>query len=575
MAISHTNPPPVDYSSRDYASIRADGLVLIPLFLPEYTDHNQTDPGIMILGLFSAAEDRLNYYVDIASLQSNITTAITRTAIVNHAKMLNYQPSGPDAAQVDLTLTIGAPIGGPGDLTVPAGTQLTASNGEIYELDADAVFPFDGITTELTGVGATHGETIDELVVVSDGRADQSYELRQYPVLDDPFTVTVNAVSWDETTALPLQDYDDQVFYRQRNENDHVKVFFGDGVHGAIPPYNQDVRCIYRVGGGVEGQIEAGAIDESQNIAYGAPPVISVSFTNPLASSGGAEHEGDEAVRANAPKNWGTQERCVTSADYEVKAEAVSGVGKAQAVPRYINEMLIYIGPSGGGTASAALLTSVETALEDFKMATDSVTAISASYVDLVVSGTVYVFEDYERSSVETATETAVESLMTFDNRTFGSNSTAVGDVKFSNLVGAVENVTGVDYIILDTFRIEPSVTYHTWNGDLEIQNIATNDETVAETWTIQFISTTEFTVTGSVSGTQTTTGTVGTSYVSDDGRIAFDMSAVAVLSPVFGDKATFRVSQYIETDNIRVLEGQIARLQSTNLSLTFTGGIE
>ncbi|GAH56550.1 unnamed protein product, partial [marine sediment metagenome] len=50
---------------------------MIPLYLEEWTDHNASDPGMALVGLFSAAEDRLNYYIDRSTEQSALSTALT------------------------------------------------------------------------------------------------------------------------------------------------------------------------------------------------------------------------------------------------------------------------------------------------------------------------------------------------------------------------------------------------------------------------------------------------------------------------------------------------------------------
>ena len=568
---NHTDPPPISYSSRDYTGIRTDGLLMIPYFLPEWTDHNQTDPGVALLGLFSATEDRLNYYIDAGVQQSALTTALTRKAIVAHANSIFYQPAGPDAATVDLTLTIPAaiPVIDPA-LPIPAGTQVTSDTGEIFETDVLVTFPNDNTTTTLTGVAATHGTTVSETLAISDGRQNQEYLFNTSPVLDDSTSVLVNAVAWDEEPALLLEDSTTQAYYLERDDLDKMTVFFGDGVHGTIPPSGQLIEATYRVGGGVVGQIGAGAINEIQ--AFPGP--INVTFTNPLASSGGGPHESDEEIQLNAPRNWATQERCVTLTDYVAKALQVSGVGKAAAYANYINIIEMFIAPAGGGTATTTLLTAVETNLSLINMATDVIEAFTATYVDTVITAEVFVLDDYRQSDVETVTDAVVEDLFAFSNREFGKDNDATGDVKFSNTVAEIENAPGVDYVIMNEFRMEPIVSYETWNGDVSV-TASTNDDTISEVWTVTFTSATAFIVEGSISGAQPTAGVLGTVYISDDERITLTVVSTGVNPPLNGDYATSRVSKFLATDNIQVKKGEIAQLQSANLNLTFTGGIE
>jgi len=570
--LNNSDPPPIDYSSRAYAEIRSDAMIMIPLYLEEWTDHNASDPGMALVGLFSAAEDRLNYYIDRATEQSALSTALTRYSIVEHAKTVGYQPSAPGAAQVDLTISIDPallPLG-TGDVTIPAGTQRTAATGERYELDSTVIFPDDGVTTELTAVAATHGVTVDETIAVSDGRPNQSYLFTQKPVLDTPITVLVNAVAWDVQNALTLSESADLDYYLQRNEHDQVSSNFGDNINGKIPGNTHAIRAIYRVGGGVAGQIQAGSINENQ-VFLG----VSFNFTNPAASAGGGPAELDTEIKTNAPQMWASQDRAVTDDDYEVHALQVNGVGKSYAYASGINVMNVVVAPTGGGLAPTAMLTAVYNYLLDKKVETDVLNVMSVIYVQVIVAGTVVVRQNWENDAVEPVCDANVEDLFAFASRDFGSDTTAQGDVKFSNLAGVVENTPGVDYVEFDEFRIDPLVVYEVWNGDVEVTDLTTSDDTIAETWTVQFTSDTQYIVTGSVSGVQSTIGTISptATYITDNGEVSFMVSSTGVTDPLIGDKATFRVSPFLTVDKIRVLAGEIASLFS--LDLTYTGGLE
>jgi hypothetical protein len=67
-------------------------------------------------------------------------------------------------------------------------------------------------------------------------------------------------------------------------------------------------------------------------------------------------------------------------------------------------------------------------------------------------------------------------------------------------------------------------------------------DAAVDETWTITFTSATEFTVTGSVSGLQTATGTVGTEYTNDASTVYFKV-IVGLVAWTAGDTIAFDIA--------------------------------
>jgi hypothetical protein len=92
------------------------------------------------------------------------------------------------------------------------------------------------------------------------------------------------------------------------------------------------------------------------------------------------------------------------------------------------------------------------------------------------------------------------------------------------------------------------AITYNPLNtGNGYVSAEGADDSAGDETWTIDFTSATEFTVTGSVSGLQTATGTVGTEYSSDGSEITFTIIAGTTAWDT-GDEITFAVEDGLNT---------------------------
>jgi len=93
-----------------------------------------------------------------------------------------------------------------------------------------------------------------------------------------------------------------------------------------IPPRGQDtVRATYTTGGGVAGNVEAGAITDLKT-----PISLVESVDNPLPADGGAAAEPTDAVGSRAASRIKTRGRAVTAADYE--QVAMTTVRKLAAV---------------------------------------------------------------------------------------------------------------------------------------------------------------------------------------------------------------------------------------------------
>jgi hypothetical protein len=109
------------------------------------------------------------------------------------------------------------------------------------------------------------------------------------------------------------------------------RLLFGDGTNGRLLPPGTDnvVARLYRAGGGVAGNVPAGAIGQ---VLAGIPYVSGV--TNPSPAEGGAESESLARVAVRGPQAFRHRERALSAADYESLAlEASAGVAVARALP--------------------------------------------------------------------------------------------------------------------------------------------------------------------------------------------------------------------------------------------------
>ena len=104
-----------------------------------------------------------------------------------------------------------------------------------------------------------------------------------------------------------------------------MTVNFGDNQNGKIPaPGTNNVRAVYRVGGGVQGNVGANKINRMVSNIYEVSSV-----TNPSPASGGVDRETVESIKRMAPRMLRTLWRAVTAEDYKTLAEALPGVAKA------------------------------------------------------------------------------------------------------------------------------------------------------------------------------------------------------------------------------------------------------
>jgi hypothetical protein len=93
---------PIDYTSRDYASLREDLIKAVQLRIPQWTADDPTDFGLAIVEAFAYMGDIMSYYIDRAANETFLSTATQRESISAIAKTLGYFPASARSSSVRL-----------------------------------------------------------------------------------------------------------------------------------------------------------------------------------------------------------------------------------------------------------------------------------------------------------------------------------------------------------------------------------------------------------------------------------------------------------------------------------------
>ena len=253
--------PKLDYTSRDFVSIRDDLIKAIPFYTPEWTDTNPDDFGIVLTELFSGMGDVLHWYIDMEANENYLPTALSRQSVARLLALIGIQLKGVQAAKTSLVFTIAAPLGY--DFVIPAGTQVQTSgltNVVIYETDEDVTI-LTGSTTSPV-VSATEGQTQSGVVLAAsaDGSQFQRYQIPDSNVLEDDIQVFVDGVLWPQLESVVLAGPTEAAWQLEKDADDTLYVRFGDGVTGEIPIATSVITTDYRVSMGALGNNGVGTI---------------------------------------------------------------------------------------------------------------------------------------------------------------------------------------------------------------------------------------------------------------------------------------------------------------------------
>ena len=356
-------PPQLDYTSKDFDSLRARLIELAKSGFPGWSDFQVPSFGTTLLELFAFVGDVLCQYQDQQARESRLITATQRQNVIALCQMLGYRLHGAVAATCDVELGLARVTGA--DVTVPAGAVCaTADRPEPvrFQLLEPVTFRAGQAPPRASGV-AEQSQSFEERADTV-GTPYLQIALQQSPYLDRSLTISDATGTWAEVDTFLGSGPIDRHFVVSIDAQDHATVAFGDGRNGLPPAGTLVFR--YKTGGGAIGNIAAGALTTVETPvvdALGMP--VSVTVTNPAAASGGIDRETLAHAKLVAPLSLRAPARSVARSDFEEHALEVPGVARALMLTSNEDPTVaensgdLVIVPQGGGGPSQALLDQV------------------------------------------------------------------------------------------------------------------------------------------------------------------------------------------------------------------------
>jgi predicted phage baseplate assembly protein len=316
----------------------------------------------------------------------------------------------------------------------------------------------DTVTIYGNVVKATHGETRSEVLGSGDGsKALQEFTLRQPPLthvsapnpagVECTLVVHVNDVQWHEADSLAVLQPTDRKFITRTDDDGNTTVVFGNGQRGArLPTGQENVKAVYRNGIGKPGNVKADQVTLLSTRPLGVNAV-----TNPLRASGGADKEGRDQARQNAPLAVATLDRLVSTQDYADFARTFAGIGKASAGRLSDGfRQLVHVTIAGADDIpieeTSDLYRNLSKALHDFGDPYLPIQVEVRRLLLLVIQARVRVLPDYLWEKVEPNVRAALLEKFSFASRELGQ------DALLSEAISAIQSVEGVQFVDVDKF---------------------------------------------------------------------------------------------------------------------------
>jgi predicted phage baseplate assembly protein len=374
----------------------------------------------------------------------------------------NDVPKSTKIADAELVMLAGADLEAnpaiPGD-SLHSFINL-ASGGLAYSYVRSTVKIYGNV------VDATQGESRNEVL----GSGDATQPLQEFPLRQSPLTyvaavtpsgiestlqVRVNDILWQETDQVAALGPADRAYLTQTDDSANTTVVFGNGLHGArIPTGVENVKAAYRVGIGSSGNVDAGQITLLATKPLGVKEVI-----NPIRASGGADRDGRDQTRRNAPVAVMALDRLVSIQDYADFARSFAGIGKASSVSMAFQGLeMVHVTVAGAENASidstSDLFQNLVAAFLKFGDPQQPVQLGVAETLLLVIQASVAILPDYEFESVVPNIRAALLATFGFDSRSLGQS------VAQSEVISAIQNVEGVSHVQLTALSAAPETDF-------------------------------------------------------------------------------------------------------------------
>lgn len=462
--------PSFDYTSRDYLSIRQDIIDRASTLLPEWSNRNSSDFGMVLVDLWAYIGDILHYYVDRAAAETYLGTAVNKSSIMALANLFDYRPAYQTSSVGFVSLTASYPNHSD-TIVIPANTGFVAPATDneplVYFTSTASASMGPSISSATIQVAEGKYESNESPIqavtrtTYSNGTAGQRFNLRYTGVVASSVVVNVaegptiggspSNVQYFYTSDLTLTASDSKVFGIEIASDGVAQIIFGNGVNGKIPNNRAEVTVSYRRGQGSVGNIVSGritAFDSGSNIN-------NVSVTSSTSTTGGTDSESLESMKANIPLMFRTQNRAVSLQDFKDLALRVPQVVKATCTTSSSN-VTVYGLPYQSDyltntSSSITVPTYIKDSIKEYFASRTLVGASvgAASSVPLTgvnISATIHVATNAVTYWVASAVADAIDSFFIFDNVSFGQT------LSLGAFYKAIQSIEGVDYVNISVF---------------------------------------------------------------------------------------------------------------------------
>ena len=390
--------------------------------------------------------DTLAYNTYISSYNANMVSnevfldsATLRENVVSIARNIGYLPRSRKSSKTNISFSVDASTSNVSILTLKAGpVALSASNFNkqsfTFCIMEDITVPVDSTGTAVfDNINVCEGSYLNSVFVVNSSLPNQRFILPNAGIDTNNIRVLVRDSSTSTVTRKYTQydnligvDTDTPLYFLRETEAERYEVLFGDGVFGkSIEEPNQIEVTYLSCSGSVSNGLSSFTYIGSLIDQNGATVTSGISgLTVNSVSSGGAEIESVESIKKLAPNIYASQNRAVTSTDFETlipriypETESVSAYGGEETDPPQYGKVFISIKPYNGVFISDEVKRNIQLELRKYSVAGIVSEIIDLKYLFIEVDTNVYYNSNLTSGSSQVVTS-VTNNIINYANST-------------------------------------------------------------------------------------------------------------------------------------------------------------
>jgi hypothetical protein len=326
-----------------------------------FTDYDFEGSSISVLLDILAYNTHYNaYYQNMVANEMFLDSAVVRNSVISHAKHIGYTATSRRSAIATIDIGI-IPTDNAGTLTIPRFQEFFSES--IDGVNYNFVTTKSYTTIRDCGVFNINGIEIVEGFprVLTFSYNSASNPKREFTISDitvDTSTLLVavqsSSTNTDSHTYTISTDATEinstsKVFFLEGGLDDTYKIKFGDGVIGSNLS-NGNIVIISYVSSSADAANKANSFTTGSISGYNQ-----IVINANTAAAGGAERETIQSIKFNAPHYYSSQNRAVTTSDFEVllkqnypAIDTVSVWGGEENTPPIYGKVYISFKPKSG-----------------------------------------------------------------------------------------------------------------------------------------------------------------------------------------------------------------------------------